>query len=719
MQVACAECGAKYEFEASAIPAGGYDAQCTHCGNVFFVAPEGGEEQISISCTKCKTVYRFPASAIPEGGYDAECTQCHAVFFVGVPGAKPKADAVPAADASKTAGATARKGELALVTPPPGPGPSPDPAKGQGASSVAETKPAAAPSETPAASPAASKPAAAPATPAPVGATPASSVAATIPAAAMPARPPVSAPSKPAATPASATASAGPSKPASAQPSAPSAASAPATPAAMPAGKSPAPPVSSVDATDVVPMMPAAMKPPPHLDATEPVPTVVVAAVRGGATPPPEIDLVDTGPLRLPKGHLAQPGDDEAGVDLLDRSAAKPPPPLEHHHRHKGPEPTLVGMSRYGDRDIPEPTLVGELPPDFRAGGGTLVTAAPPAAPRATYVPPAENPPPPRRQVKPAVIAGAAAVVVVLAAGAFVLRHSANGSRAQAVPPAAEAALSRARTLALADTAQGYAQALTEVESVRKLVPDSAEAAALGALVHVFRGLDARAGAERLRQAAARTATELDAADKEQPPDPARKQELERELAASETRAKETVETAERELDQASTLLATATKAHPESAALALASAFYQARDAAGVGPAEDLLLRSQQLRAGTPESDAWLDGFAAYLRALIAAQAAGDRAKVREALGVALASEPGLQRARYDLALELDAAGDHEGARRTLAELLGAVPDHARALATAATWEARQAPATVSNAPAAGDESGLKTKKRKAKRKK
>ncbi|MDP7039631.1 MAG: zinc-ribbon domain-containing protein [Myxococcota bacterium] len=44
MQVSCSKCSAKYVFDVSAIPKEGYNAQCTECGNVFFVRPadDGG-----------------------------------------------------------------------------------------------------------------------------------------------------------------------------------------------------------------------------------------------------------------------------------------------------------------------------------------------------------------------------------------------------------------------------------------------------------------------------------------------------------------------------------------------------------------------------------------------------------------------------------------------------------------------------------------------------
>ena len=108
MQVRCNQCGARYEFDASAIPAQGYDAQCTQCGAVFFVQPEkagasdtatpsaGGSSApdagggvagglIAVACGHCGARYEFSPSLIPAGGYVAQCTQCNGVFFVGPP----------------------------------------------------------------------------------------------------------------------------------------------------------------------------------------------------------------------------------------------------------------------------------------------------------------------------------------------------------------------------------------------------------------------------------------------------------------------------------------------------------------------------------------------------------------------------------------------------------------------------------------------------------
>jgi predicted Zn finger-like uncharacterized protein len=43
--------------------------------------PEQSAE-ISVGCPGCAAVYRFPSDSIPAEGYDAQCTQCQEVFFV-------------------------------------------------------------------------------------------------------------------------------------------------------------------------------------------------------------------------------------------------------------------------------------------------------------------------------------------------------------------------------------------------------------------------------------------------------------------------------------------------------------------------------------------------------------------------------------------------------------------------------------------------------------
>src|SRR5262245_37075892 len=89
MQVACTHCGERYDFDAAAIPAAGYDAQCTRCNQVFFVAPEP-QATISATCRQCGARYEFAPAAIPAEGYDAQCTHCQAVFYVsrGAPTSK-------------------------------------------------------------------------------------------------------------------------------------------------------------------------------------------------------------------------------------------------------------------------------------------------------------------------------------------------------------------------------------------------------------------------------------------------------------------------------------------------------------------------------------------------------------------------------------------------------------------------------------------------------
>jgi hypothetical protein len=86
-----------YEFDASVIPAEGYDAQCTHCNAVFFVAPETPvSPQVSVSCSHCGAVYQFAAADVPAGGYDAQCTQCQGVFFVSADGSVPTSPSLEA-----------------------------------------------------------------------------------------------------------------------------------------------------------------------------------------------------------------------------------------------------------------------------------------------------------------------------------------------------------------------------------------------------------------------------------------------------------------------------------------------------------------------------------------------------------------------------------------------------------------------------------------------
>lgn len=116
MQTSCGKCGATYEFDASVIPPEGYHAQCTGCGEVFFVKPEAAPAAavqpevvavsqpaatpqpepvapalITVTCNHCGAVYQFAPSDIPAGGYDAQCTQCQSVFFVSTAAGEPPA----------------------------------------------------------------------------------------------------------------------------------------------------------------------------------------------------------------------------------------------------------------------------------------------------------------------------------------------------------------------------------------------------------------------------------------------------------------------------------------------------------------------------------------------------------------------------------------------------------------------------------------------------
>ncbi|OGQ78844.1 MAG: hypothetical protein A2289_11580 [Deltaproteobacteria bacterium RIFOXYA12_FULL_58_15] len=119
MEVACPQCAAKYQFDAAAIPEQGYDAQCTGCGGVFFVAPDKPVEQISVTCHHCGAVYQFAPSAIPAAGYDAQCTQCQKVFFVAAPGVAPPSAPSRAAPTTPSAPVQSALAELAAPEPAP------------------------------------------------------------------------------------------------------------------------------------------------------------------------------------------------------------------------------------------------------------------------------------------------------------------------------------------------------------------------------------------------------------------------------------------------------------------------------------------------------------------------------------------------------------------------------------------------------------------------
>ena len=98
MQASCPDCGQEYEFEASSIPADGYDAQCSSCGSIIFIKPKPDgsttvdkvpgrdsavpSDEVSVTCPHCAVVYQFAKAEISDEGYDAQCTECEGIFFV-------------------------------------------------------------------------------------------------------------------------------------------------------------------------------------------------------------------------------------------------------------------------------------------------------------------------------------------------------------------------------------------------------------------------------------------------------------------------------------------------------------------------------------------------------------------------------------------------------------------------------------------------------------
>jgi cytochrome c-type biogenesis protein CcmH/NrfG len=187
-----------------------------------------------------------------------------------------------------------------------------------------------------------------------------------------------------------------------------------------------------------------------------------------------------------------------------------------------------------------------------------------------------------------------------------------------------------------------------------------------------------------------------------------------------EAQAKLAFDAADKDFDQAFVVLSAASKAHPDSAAVALAAGFYYARDASVSGTGEEMLARAVELRLGHQSSLDLAnppDGLTAFLRAALWGHQPGERKRVRDALTAALTKDPTLQRARLELALELDRAGDRDGGRKLLKELLGAVPNHTRALAVLASWDVPPPPSAVTAAPPPADDAATAPKAKKKKK--
>ena len=640
MQVACDQCGATYEFESSAIPSEGYDAQCTHCNHVFFVAPAGGEKLIAVTCANCKTVYRFAASAIPAEGYDAQCTQCEAVFFVSAkPGGAPAA-AKPTAD---------------KAAPPTPPASTPFPAATQTAVPRQVVAPAAASASARAA--------------------PTAPMAAPTPAA-------IAAPVATAAP-----------KP---------------TPSAKPEAEADLEfepvlelePEGGLDA-DPAPLTQPVAEPtsPPVAD---PVPLGAIArttipAPAPAAFPPSDLPVaLDSAPDSSAADLDINIADLELGASAPEPRASAPPSPAAP----AVPPPASAGL---GDEDA------GQVSPPVVA----LAETVPPAA---------------RQQRRRLLLIVASALALVGAGiGAVVaikptLLDAAIGriGLSRSMPPGVEAGLARAHVFSLFDTSSAYDQALAELDKLHQIQSDNPDATALRGLIYVFRGLDARAGADLLREQERRARDELAAlgtADEQSK----QREDLHAVAADRESRAKALLEETAKELSQAFALLADALKAHPDSPALFLAAGFYYSTDSASSTKAEDMLTRSLELRPGSGTAVDLAhppDALTAYLRALLWERQPENRERAREAFTAALKLEPNLQRARYDLALEYSRAGDLETAKRLLKEILTAVPDHTRASEALAAFNSTPV-SVVTEAPAVvppEDLSPKKGKKHKAK---
>ena len=93
MQVTCPHCGARYQFERSLIPQGGYDAQCANCSGIFVVAPDasGNEAPIALPSMSMIDTWLAPPALAPKSSRTV-ATQATAAA------SRPAASAAPAAE---------------------------------------------------------------------------------------------------------------------------------------------------------------------------------------------------------------------------------------------------------------------------------------------------------------------------------------------------------------------------------------------------------------------------------------------------------------------------------------------------------------------------------------------------------------------------------------------------------------------------------------------
>lgn len=209
------------------------------------------------------------------------------------------------------------------------------------------------------------------------------------------------------------------------------------------------------------------------------------------------------------------------------------------------------------------------------------------------------------------------------------------------------ALLQTARATMLDDTDAGYKAATETASEALDIDPASENARVVYGLATAFRGADVRAAA--------------------------------RELAAQGevVQSSQMLASASTELAHARRVLS---RRNDSTADLAFAAGLYYAIEDGQVAQARELFIKGMA-KSSLASSEPAPTAQAALLAALLARNE-GDAAATRTALERALTLEPSWQRPRFELARELAAHNDPNGARRVLSDILTAVPGHSKAKA-------------------------------------
>jgi hypothetical protein len=639
MQVSCSQCGAHYEFDAQAIPAAGYDAQCSTCQAIFFVKPEAvasaAETTITVSCTRCAAQYQFAPSGIPAEGYDAQCTTCQNIFFVS---RNPQA-AAPGLQSGQSAYQPAQAAAQAVHQP-----------------AQAASQPAYEPVQ------AASQPAYQPAQ-----------------AASQPAYEPVQAASQPAYQPAQ------PASQPAYQPAQP--ASQPAYQPAQPAAESsaaspvfsqfhPVTPTPRADAVLASPFEPLA--PMPILGA--PTPQAVAAAFAPKQPAPGDVPEVYAAEFNSVSEVMRMPlAQREAAGDDVGAGAAAQSPEAADATTAQHPRPAAPNDDDDFSMKTPaDPTPLPELPQQADAASPTPSVQLDMRVIQ-------------RSSVLTRLLGVAALIGVLLVGGVWALWTHRYDTALQkllgthhTLTPEVQSLLAQGTQALLDDTDESYQTAAKHLQAALSRDPQCADAYAYLALSHALRGADLQAQGHALSAAlqAKQNALHAQSAHGTAAAKHAEAQHHEH-AAQQQQHIRQLLETGNSEIALVGTVQEQGVRALGANGTLATGHALCLAVSvgncAANAGPARAALqkvLPEQKLQP--PLSRAWLQ----FAKGMLQAADSTDVAQLTQTLQQALTQEPRLLRARWFLAQALAQRSRPQEAVRLLNEVLSASPGHPKALA-------------------------------------